>query len=227
LLSADERERVARFHFETDRREATAARALLRIILGQYAGCPPELLTFDYGRHGKPSLRHTELHFNLSHSGGRALLGVTRDRPLGVDIEQMRTNFDHAALARSMFSPHELTALASYPPERGLEGFFRCWTFKEAYLKGRGGGLSIELDSFDVPLTSADAGSPVRSRQSGLGLADNAHGWFVRELQAEPGFAAALAIQARECTLRSWRWPDPAGSAAEGPEARFVPQPRP
>lgn len=206
LLSADERERVARFRFDEHRREAVAARGLLRVILGRYLECRPETLVFEYGPYGKPLLASRALHFNLSHSGGVALCGVTLDRPLGVDVERIRADLDHAALGRASFSPCEQAALASHWRERGIEGFFRCWTFKEAYLKGRGGGLSIPLDSFDVPLIAGEADAPVRSREA----APDAAGWFVRDLKLLPGFAAALAIQTRACRVRHWRWPEPA-----------------
>jgi 4'-phosphopantetheinyl transferase len=205
LLADDERERVAGFRFEHDRVHAIAARSLLRVILGRYVGRAPECLSFEYGPHGKPSLRAERLHFNLSHSGGHALCGIALDRPLGVDIERIRGDLDFAGMARHSFSAYEQATLASYPREYSVQAFFRCWTSKEAYIKARGAGLAIPLDSFDVPLTRTPADAAVRSRET----VPDADGWFIREIRLDPTLAAALATQSRECRVRTWRWPDP------------------
>ena len=68
-LSADERERAARFHAEKDRRHFVAGRGMLRAILARYQGCAPHQLRFRYGEQGKPFLEgvHREpLRFNLA-----------------------------------------------------------------------------------------------------------------------------------------------------------------
>jgi len=57
ILSADELARADRFHFAGDRQNFTATRALLRMLLGQYLGCPPETVTFTYGEREKSVLR--------------------------------------------------------------------------------------------------------------------------------------------------------------------------
>jgi hypothetical protein len=46
LLSASERQRGDRFHFERDRRRFLAARGMLRKLLSGYTGVPPEELEF-------------------------------------------------------------------------------------------------------------------------------------------------------------------------------------
>ena len=77
-LSDDERERAGRFHFARDHDHYTAARAVLRIILGRYLDRPPASLRFKYNSFGKPSLDGGAggVRFNLSHSGGLALYAV-------------------------------------------------------------------------------------------------------------------------------------------------------
>jgi hypothetical protein len=48
ILSADERARAARFHFDRDRRHYSATRALLRTVLASYVASNPEELVFHY-----------------------------------------------------------------------------------------------------------------------------------------------------------------------------------
>src|SRR5580704_4560791 len=78
LLSSDERERAARFHFEKDSRHFIAGRGILRSILGRYLGQRAEDCAFVYGLRGKPLLAGAPLQFNLAHSGGRAVLAVAQ-----------------------------------------------------------------------------------------------------------------------------------------------------
>lgn len=52
------------------------------------------------------------------------------------------------SVAEHFFAPPEVAELASLPPERRQDRFFEYWTFKEAYIKTRGMGLSLPLDKF-------------------------------------------------------------------------------
>jgi 4'-phosphopantetheinyl transferase len=150
LLSADERERAARFHFEQHGQHFTAGRGILRCILGRYLGQAPENLTFVYGLRGKPVLAGSPLRFNLAHSGGVAVLAVTRLQELGIDVEHIREVPNWDGVTNSFFSSSEREAIQSVPPTDRLLAFFTCWTRKEAYVKATGDGIGVPLDLFDV-----------------------------------------------------------------------------
>jgi 4'-phosphopantetheinyl transferase len=194
ILSADERERADRFHFEKDRRHFSAARALLRIVLAAYSAASPEDIRFRYAENGKPELadpfNSSGLTFNVSHSGGLALFGVTRRRAIGVDIEQMRKDFDGEAIARRFFSAREQEQFASLPQEQRQRAFFRCWTLKEAFIKARGEGFSHPLHQFDVSL---DPESPVSltTRPDGA----EAKRWQLQVIEVGTEHAGALAVR--------------------------------
>ena len=51
------------------------------------------------------------LEFNLSHSGELALVAVSRDLPVGVDLEHPRTFKNHAGMARRICTADELAHL--------------------------------------------------------------------------------------------------------------------
>src|SRR5262252_2460436 len=103
-LSKDELARASRFHFERDRDRFIVARGELRRVLAGYVGLDPGSLTFRYGARGKPSVEGDSLEFNLSHSGSIALLGLTRQRRIGIDIEEIRYLDDCGELAARFFS---------------------------------------------------------------------------------------------------------------------------
>src|SRR5205085_7159043 len=109
LLCPEERERAARFHFDHHRRRFIVGRGLLRSILGEYSGVPPERVEFAYGIHGKPALSHGpqggNLQFNLAHSEHVGMLAVTARSRIGVDVERTRTIEDLNGLAASFCSP--------------------------------------------------------------------------------------------------------------------------
>jgi 4'-phosphopantetheinyl transferase len=191
LLSADELARADRFRVERGAERYTVGRGVLRTLLGRYIGVPPQALAFAYNEFGKPELAGSEVCFNLSHSHGIALVAVTRGRAIGVDIERVREEVMRERIAERFFSPAEARALAGLPPGQQAQAFFNCWTRKEAWIKARGQGLSIALDSFEVTLAPGEPARLVATRPD----AEEAGRWSLRALDCEPGFAAALAVE--------------------------------
>lgn len=203
ILSPDELARASRFHLAQDRQYFTATRALLRTLLGSYVGCDPGRLTFLYSNTNKPSLgsahSRVPVEFNVSHSGSKALLAFARKREVGVDVEQIRNNFDHEALARRFFSPAEQKELAALQPSERCRGFFRGWTRKEAFIKANGAGLSLPLDGFDVSLTLGEQNALQATRPDGREAAL----WSLREIDAGEGYEAALCVKGNGWVLKS------------------------
>lgn len=145
-FQADELERAARFRFERDRSRFLAARHALREVLGGLLGETPAHIRIELDAGGKPRLsaRHAALHFNISHSAQACLIGVSRDAPIGVDIELQRPLDDAQTLARSHFTDREFAAWSALGAAERDFAFLRCWTRKEACLKAAGTGLSVE-----------------------------------------------------------------------------------
>jgi 4'-phosphopantetheinyl transferase len=203
ILSGDERARAARFHFLRDRQYFTATRAVLRTILAGYVASNPADLVFRYSDTGKPSLSpgHVgrQLEFNVSHSGDVALLAFAQGRALGVDVELVREDFDHEAIAGRFFSEQEQQQLAALAPAERYLGFFRCWTRKEAYIKAQGTGLSLPLHQFDVSLKPGDENALLSTRPDNTEAAN----WSLREVPAGDGYAAALCVRGGGWRLKS------------------------
>ena len=65
------------------------------------------------------------------------------------------------AIARRFFSQAEAADLVARPEADQPLAFFRCWTRKEAFIKAKGGGLSIPLAEFRVTLGSDEGAALV------------------------------------------------------------------
>jgi 4'-phosphopantetheinyl transferase len=198
LLASDERARAARFRFERDRSRYVVGRARLRQLLGAYLRRAPADITFAYGAFDKPFLAGRELWFNLSHSGAVALYAFSRAGELGIDVELDGPDFARERIAERFFAPGEVAALRALPAELQPRAFLHCWTRKEAFIKARGDGLSLALDSFEVSL---DPGAPARLLRTAFAPAE-AERWRLEDLSdTAGGFIAALAHRAGRWTI--------------------------
>jgi 4'-phosphopantetheinyl transferase len=202
-LAPAEQQRASRFVFEADGRRYRAAYGLLRSILGHYLDASPASLRFEHGPAGKPHLAGPHaasgLHFNLSHSGSHGLIGVA-GHAIGVDIERLRPMADMGAVAQSNFAASEWRALFALPASLQLDGFFACWTRKEAVIKALGGGLSIPLAGFEV---SVDPRDPVCLHALPDGVAPPS-AWTLWGEQPLPGVWAAAAVAVEQAEIHTF-----------------------
>lgn len=213
ILSAEERERAARFRFERERWWYVATHVVLRLLLSQYVGQAPECLTFRTGRYGKPALvldadqlsRTLPLQFNLSHSHGMVVYAIARGREVGVDIERIEESLDWERIAARVLSKREQEALQSLPERDRDRAFYTCWTRKEALVKAAGYGLQMPLDSFDVSLGPSEPARLFDVRTT-PDMPMEAACWCLRELPPIPGYSATLAIEGHNRALACWRW---------------------
>jgi len=200
-LTSDELARAARFKFDQDRLRFIAARGILRVVLGTYLHQKPASLVFSYGPHGKPTLQpidaHNTLHFNLSHSHGVALYAVAKTRVVGIDIEALRSKSDWEDIAQRFFSHGEYLEILAQPEAARFKAFFQCWTHKEAYIKARGLGMTIPLNSFEVSFTA--------NSLNGLRSADSDR-WSLRGLEPAPGYTGAVVGEGQNWHLQCWSW---------------------
>jgi len=193
VLSADEIARASRFHFDKDRIHFTRCRSALRSILSGYLAIPVTEIRFEYLASGKPQLEAGQnpraLQFNVSHSANMALIAVGSEHRLGVDIEKIRDDVDTNSLAERFFSVRERAGLQALPDHLRVQGFFACWTRKEAFLKATGDGLSFPLADFSV--TAHPDTDPALEEIRGNTEARKK--WFLKDLSVAIGYRAAVA----------------------------------
>jgi 4'-phosphopantetheinyl transferase len=141
MLTDAERERASR---HADRARWIVARAALRIVLAGQLGMHPGDVEFTAGPHGKPEIPGCPLRFNLSHSGDLALIALTREAEVGVDVE--RTSRRSRAIERTLTDAER----AALDGEDRHVDLLRVWCRKEAMAKAGGGGLGWAPETFDT-----------------------------------------------------------------------------
>jgi 4'-phosphopantetheinyl transferase len=173
--------------------------------LADYLGRTPAELGFDLYPGGKPRVHREageiDLRFSLSHSHKFALVAVANGREVGVDIERVDARTKVLRIAERYFTREEAEVLRALPAAARVEGFFRCWTLKEAYLKALGGGLRLALDSFSVSLTNHGPAHLLWSAH------DDARCWTLHTLTPAEPYVAAVVIEGEieELEIRDWR----------------------
>jgi len=193
VLGAEERQRAERFHFAEYRSRFIAAHGALRTILSACGAGAAKDLTFAIGANNKPRLQTPEhvrpLSFNLSHSGSWGLVAVATAGNIGVDIEEIRTLDRMERLAQDTFAPGEYAELSAIDEMRRLDGFFACWTRKEALIKADGRGLEIPLNCFEVSVDPDAPAALLRAR----GAADAINAFGIWDVPPVQGYRAAVA----------------------------------
>ncbi|MFN8197114.1 MAG: 4'-phosphopantetheinyl transferase superfamily protein [Nakamurella multipartita] len=166
LLDEDELARWRRLRTAGLRARFAAAHWARRTILGDCVGIDPAALRFTTGRWGKPELADGSIFHSLSHCGAVAMVAVSADAPVGVDIEAVRPDLPAGRLARTFFPAPEARAVeaAADPPAR----YIRLWTRKEAAGKVVGLNLDrtlrigvVDTATGPVPLERLDGGPAV------------------------------------------------------------------
>lgn len=202
VLTGDERERHAKFVFEKDRRRYLVTRSLVRYVLSRYVPIRPADWRFKVTAFGRPFIINPHpavsgLTFNISHSDQVALLGVTREGRLGIDIEDLRRNVP-LDIAGSFFSSGEVRQLGSLPIASQPPRFLDFWTLKESYIKARGEGLSVPLDKFGFDLS----GEGVLQAYFDASLKDLPVNWTFWQWRPTAESLAALCVENRPGVTR-------------------------
>jgi len=122
-----------------------------RQILAHYLKLQAAEIKYKNNQHGKPLLNHeTPLNFNMSHSHNKAIIAVSSDAMIGVDIEFSDKKTGWEKIAPRYFHAEEINHLFAQPKDQQKQTFFQIWTRKEAFIKAIGTGFATSLNSFSV-----------------------------------------------------------------------------
>lgn len=147
FLLAPEKQKKLRAYINTkDLDRSLIAELCVRLEAAKFLRMSPFNVKFDYNEYGKPQVRSSiDFHYNVSHSGKWVLCAFALEE-IGVDVEEIKPV--SMQIAKQFFTPVEYEYIVSHPKSLQLEVFYEIWTFKESYIKARGRGLTLPLDTF-------------------------------------------------------------------------------
>ena len=199
-LDFNEINRANRFYFEKDKHRFVIRRAILKILLSYQTGELTDKIGLRNEKGQKPVLEgHPNTHFNISYSDDYALI-IIGNRPVGVDIERIKTDFDYNSILPVTFSPSEIAVLSQ--SKTPTLDFYSFWTRKEAVAKAYGFGINDQI--IEIPTMTGISSLPY---SWGLDF-DYLHIW---DFKVEKEYSAALAFPskiAKSFTIKSYNLPE-------------------
>lgn len=197
-LPEDEQARADQYIFPERRTIYVVVRSVLRRVLGICLKRCPSSIRLAYGAYGKPELADDRsLSFNVSHSGDKAVIAVSRGIAVGVDLEKLTIDLSFLGIASSMFSHSECLLLESlHDVEERASCFFKFWTRREAFLKALGTGLAtydIKHINFDKSKQIAVA-APMYGKSALLGRQLEFSQIVLQDFVSFPGYVSAVAF---------------------------------
>ena len=164
LLTPAQSVRSERFMHQGAKRQYLTAHVALHLFLKACLGAAHHDLRWKESEHHKPYLElpdgNRPLEFNLSHCRQWVAL-IVGNQPVGIDIEGHKPMDDMRGVAKLVFTEFERSNLFAEETEVARR-FFRHWTCKEAYLKGKGTGFMQEPKSFEMDFSvETFPGTPV------------------------------------------------------------------
>ncbi len=195
VLADDELIKINRLRQPKHQQRALSMRIQLRVLLAAYLNKKASDIEFTYDQFGKPQLKSTPLFFNISHSQDTALVAISHNDQMGVDIEHWRVVEQMAAIVNRHYSVLEKKAWQLLNPDQHETVFFNIWTCKEAFIKatGRGLGMGLSRCGFNLREAYQVEDCPVEYGEASQ--------WCCMPLSLGERISGALVLKADDCQV--------------------------
>ena len=194
-MSLEEIKHANSFRYEKDKNCFITSRMVLKYLLSYYTKTQPEIIKLQYTCHGKPYyINKQNVQFNISHSHEYVVLAFVLIDKVGIDIEYHENNIDIFQLYREVFSlleAEEFHKCNSIIKKKDF--FYRIWTLKEAFLKGKGKGFLDDILVNDIYLYKNLLSNAYKARY--LSYTKEFKTWNLYELKPFKDYSWALALK--------------------------------
>ncbi|GAA0736787.1 4'-phosphopantetheinyl transferase family protein [Clostridium oceanicum] len=187
FLTNKEKNKLEKFVFEDDRKRYILSHGLLNYIFSDALGISIKNIKFYLGDKGKPKIKNKyKINYNISHSKELILIGFSKEKEIGIDVEKVYYNIDYKEISEAFFHPYDLLCYSNKSKIDEIKSFFKIWVVKEAYTKALGTGLSRSLDTFFIK----------KSLNNKLMVMDiiNSTETYIKTFKPQLGYIAAISI---------------------------------
>lgn len=168
-IKEEKAKKILKYHFQDDSLRSLYGELILIYGLKYIYNINYQDIDISQNSYGKPYLvSDIPIYYNLSHSGEWAVCAF-HNKNIGIDVEQIQDiDFN---IANRFFASSESESLLLKTGIQKKKHFFDLWTLKESYIKYKGKGLSIPLDSFSfdihqtISLNSTEESAPLFFKQ--------------------------------------------------------------
>lgn len=165
---------------------------VLRYILGYYIKRHPQNIEFIHNQYGKPFLKNSNIHFNMSHSHNMVSYIIASNYMVGIDIELHDNNLNVLELADLVLTPKESLYFSGLNYQEKLRLFYHIWVKKEALVKANGQGLSYSINTIET-MSLLSGESIVLA--SGNKAVKQERKWYYYELETPKNYSGAIATE--------------------------------
>jgi phosphopantetheinyl transferase len=209
LVAEAERRRAAEFMDAAQADEWLAAHIALRVVLQRALGRAARGVAFTT-THGKPRLDGLAVEFSLAHIPGLALIALSGNGIVGVDLERSRAvRVREPRRARIEAAGAALSKGEPLPQARDA-CFLQAWVRLEAFAKAEGCGVGRLLTRLGISGDRVEGNDDFRARIAGVSAETQIAA--VRDVALGDGLFAAVATGARAGDIEVFSLP--AGKSA-------------
>ena len=153
FINIEKKYKIQNYIHKKDKIRTLFGEILIRSIAKEKLNIKNKDIIFNKNEYGKPFLKgYPKFNFNISHSGDFVVCAVDNES-IGIDVEEVKA-MEYKEIAKRFFNKEEVNYILKEELEQQLDKFYEIWTLKESYIKCRGKGLSIPLESFTIEMSN-------------------------------------------------------------------------
>jgi 4'-phosphopantetheinyl transferase len=191
-LSVKEKIQANKYYTKSLSDKYIMSHGILRHILSYYTKQYPQDIEFTHNEYGKPFLKNSNIHFNMSHSHNMVSYIVALNYRVGIDIELHDNNLNIQELTSLVLTSAESKYLSGLKSKEKLELFYHLWTKKESLIKANGQGLSYPINTIETIALSSGSNILLTNEKNILQQEEE---WYYYELETPKNYSGAIAME--------------------------------
>ena len=205
-LSEDEKDRVKKIIIKEVKYRSILSKVITKKILSKYLDRKITQINYCYNKFGKPKLsseiNHLDLNFNISHSGNLGVIAISKNKQIGIDIEQIVELNDLNDLIDLIFTENEIRQIGLLDQIDKTKMFYKIWTAKEAFVKAIGYGLSFPVKNIEFEINRI-RGISIKFVKE---FPDSLNDWQIYNFSPEESYTSTIAVKMNPIKTKNFIW---------------------